>query len=74
MLVSDDVPENLFPVPSKQSTSLLGALYSPFLFFLPELDGSADILAVLLRVVVAMAVGGGSTRWRDGSGLWAVEK
>ena len=43
MLVSDDVPENLFPVPSKQSTSLLGTLGSPFLFLFPELDGSADI-------------------------------
>ena len=60
MLVSDDVPENLFPVPSKQSTSLLGALGSPLLFLFPELDGSADIFGG--------ACDGGS------NGLWEGER
>ena len=59
MLVRNGVSVNVFPVPSKQSTSLLGAWHSPLLFFFPEFDGSADIFG--------WSAGGGGG---DGSGWW----
>ena len=68
MLVADGVSVNVFPVPSKQSTSLLGGLYSPFLLSFPELDGSADIFGCAAGGGGGDGSGGGPTRWRDGSG------
>ena len=62
MLVSDDVPENLFPVPSKQSTRFLCALLTPPPSPPPEFDGSVDIFGC--------AAGGGGG---DGSGWWPNE-